>query len=137
MSLVYQWRESPSRTPTWAGALIEPAYYACEELQTHSLGVVYARIVESVECNFRHEFRCIDGIHVVGAGFIVKGMDMHVGQCWSIQWAYVLPEYRARGAATPLYRKLLELAKRDGIPYSYTRRTDTGQYTMKYGGFRG
>lgn len=137
MTQVHEWREAKEGSDTWAECMVEVAYNECAELQVNSVCSVISRIAQSAKDNNRLEYRCLINGEQVAAAILTRDHDVHVGFSWATQWLYVLPAYRHLGIAAVVLRKLRELAKEDGLPYSYTQRSGVGKYTLTYGGFYG
>ena len=89
-------------------------------------------IVASIEAGDRYEISVLDGNNRVGLAIVVPDEDDHVGVCLSVQWRFVLPEYRGL-AGFKLQRAVLALAKH--LHYNvvaYTKRTGLGTYELRY-----
>lgn len=133
--MIAEWRNAARYEPTWLGAVVGDAYRELPELQVNSKGVTHARVVQSVEEHYREEFRQVLNGRVLSVGVLAKAIDGHVGMSWVVQWAYTVPEFRHCNLLSPLYRRMLKYAARDGLPYTYSKRTPDGNYLNIYGGF--
>lgn len=91
-----------------------------------------AAIRRSVVENNRYEVSVWDGDKIVGVAIAVPDDDDHVGVCLSVQWRFVLPEYRGL-AGVKLQRAIMHLARRlqFGI-IAYTKRTGDAKYELRY-----
>lgn len=91
------------------------------------------RVVSSLSEFDRTEIVAIDSETVVGGAVIVLDDDQHVGACLSLQWQYVLPEYRSKQLGRLFVRELLRQAGWAGIKnVCYTHRIGVGKYTLTY-----
>jgi GNAT superfamily N-acetyltransferase len=91
------------------------------------------RVVSSLSEFDRVEIVCIDDGKVIGGAVIVLDDDQHVGHCLSLQWQYVLPEYRCKRIGHLFVRELLRQAGWAGIKnVCYTHRVGVGKYTLTY-----
>lgn len=91
------------------------------------------RVVSSLSEFDRSEVVIIDDGKVVGGAVIVHDDDQHVGPCLTLQWQYVLPEYRKRNVGRLFVRELLRQAGWAGIRnVCYTHRIGVGRYTVTY-----
>jgi hypothetical protein len=89
-------------------------------------------IVHSIECNDRYEIWLLTGDRLIGMAVVVPDDDDHVGACLSVQWRFVLEEYRY-AVGTKLQRAIKELAR--SLNYNivaYTQRTGLGTYSLRY-----
>ena len=91
------------------------------------------RVVSSLSEHDRFEIVATCDDKVVGGAVIVVDDDQHVGVCLSLQWQYVLPEYRSKQLGRYFIRQLLRQAGWAGIKnVCYTHRTGLGKYTLTY-----
>lgn len=137
MRIKHEWRFVEAGEWTWLEVVIDAARAECQELQCTSRAETFARITEGIVSNDRWEYRITVNGTTAAIACIVPDDDPHVGPCLSMQWHYVLPEYRCLKLGSEALRVLVQLAKEHAVPYAYTRRTGAGTYTLKYGGFRG
>ena len=129
--MIYEARSREDAESSWATDCIPSAYKEFPEFRVTSYAETYWRIRESAESHPRLEVRVqVRGVTVAVATYIFEE-DMHLGNCLSIHWMYVLPEYRGKGIANQFIRLLKHLAGRLSIPYSYTRRVRNG-YMVYY-----
>lgn len=119
--------------PSFGAWFIERAYNEFEEFRwTSSLAEATQRILESLVANQRYELLALAGDVPAGFAAFVLDDDMHVGQCLSIQWHYVLPEYRALGIGTQIMRAALRTARQHKVTLAYSHRIGVGDYAIKY-----
>ncbi len=128
----HEWVHRLENDYTWLAGVIRSAYLECSELQTTPYEEAFSRILMCTTENERIEYRALVDGHLAGVAIIVRDNDMHVGDSWTIQWNYVKPQYRGYGIAREVFRVLKALAKKDNIPYSYTKRTGDGVYSLTY-----
>ena len=132
MNIQHEWRQCKEGEQSWIVDVIRSAYNECEELQVTLYKETYRRIRDSTIMHDRVEYRCLIDGKIAGVAILVRDYDMHVGDSWTIQWNYIKPRYRAVGIARVVFRGIRELAKAFSIPYSYTRRTGVGTYSLTY-----
>lgn len=115
-------------------SLALPAVLEFPELRQHTdYREDVHRVVSSLSEFDRTEVVAIDDGKVVGGAVIVLEFDQHVGPCMSLQWQYVLPEYRCKRLGVLFVRELLRQAGWAGIRnVCYTHRVGRGQYTVTY-----
>lgn len=91
-------------------------------------------IHQSIAANWRVErIAYTDWGLPVGILILTEDDDMHVGRCLSVQWQYVLPEYRNAGIAHQFMRTAIQLARQEGYPVlAYSHRVGPGEYSIKY-----
>lgn len=91
------------------------------------------RIASSLAEFDRTEIVYYDGETIVGGATVVIDDDQHVGPCLSLQWQYILPDYRKRGLGRHFVRELLRQAGWAGIRnVCWTHRVGVGRYTVTY-----
>lgn len=91
------------------------------------------RIATSLAEHDRTEIVYYDGETIVGGATVVIDDDQHVGPCLSLQWQYILPDYRKRGLGRLFVRELLRQAGWAGIRnVCWTHRVGRGRYTVTY-----
>lgn len=91
------------------------------------------RVASSLAEFDRTEIVYYDGTTIVGGATVVLDDDQHVGPCLSLQWQYVLPDYRNKGLGRHFVRELLRQAGWAGIRnVCYTHRIGLGKYTVTY-----
>lgn len=97
------------------------------------------RAVQSVQDVARYELTAEIGGRVVGAMVIaLEGNDPHVGECATVMYNYVLPEYRNIGIAKHFLRAAVALTKSAGMPVlAYTHRVGAGKYLTTYRNIHG
>lgn len=114
------------------------AYYAAHEFPEfvwqRSEDRVIRSICESIRSVDRLELvASTDSGYQVGIMVLAEDEDMHVGRCLSVQWQYVLPEYRNAGIAHRFMRTAIQLARQEGYPVlAYSHRVGPGEYSIKY-----
>lgn len=132
MSIQHEWREQAEGEYTWLAGVIRSAYVECSELRVTPFELAYSRILTCTIENSRIEYRALVDGKLAGVAIIVRDHDIHVGDSWAIQWNYVKPEYRTLGIAREVFRVVKALAKKDNIPFSYTKRVGEGVYNLTY-----
>lgn len=124
--MIYEVRSREDAESSWGTDCIPSAYKEFPEFRVTPFAETYRRIRESTESYSRLEIRVqVRGCTVAVAIYVLEE-DMHVGPCYSIQWMYVLPEYRGKGIAKTFLEILKRKAKDAGVPYSYTKRRRNG-----------
>lgn len=116
------------------GGSIIPAVYA--ELPEFRAGgtvqQVATRMVEATEQLDRHEVLAVVDGSLVGFACIAEDDDMHVGRCLTLQWQYVLPEYRGKVGAQ-FMRLLFKTGRQLGYRVvAYSHRVNHRHYAIKY-----
>ena len=114
------------------------AYYAAQEFPEF----MWQRSEDQVIRSICESIRSVDRLEIVastasgyqvGIMVLAEDEDMHVGRCLSVQWQYVLPEYRNAGIAHRFMRTAIQLARQEGYPVlAYSHRVGPGEYSIKY-----
>jgi len=128
--------EVVQRTPgqPCLGASLIPAGYAefPEFREGGTLEQVTSRLREAMESLDRYELVVSERGAVVGYACAALDEDLHVGLCLTLQWQYVLPEYRG-AVGREFVRWLLRKARSSGLKHvAYSHRINQGHYAIKY-----
>lgn len=115
------------------GAVIPAVYDELPEFREGgTLPQVATRMIEATEQLDRHEVLAVLGGRLIGFACIADDVDMHVGRCLTLQWQYVVPEYRGIIGAKFL-RLLVQLGRQLGYrTIAYSHRINQGHYAIKY-----
>lgn len=115
------------------GPIIPAVYNELPEFrESGTLTQATMRMVEATEQLDRFEITVtLDG-ELIGFACIVEDDDLHVGRCLSLQWQYVVPEYRGR--IGPMFlRALFGIGRNRGFHVvAYSHRINQGHYAIKY-----
>lgn len=114
--------------------LYSSAWAECEESHIMDRPNFVKRGQDSVSSIARYELVALVGDRVVGAMVVAEeGDDPHVGDCLSVVYNYVLPEYRSIGIGRHFFRAAIRLAESLGHhTLAYTHRVGAGKYLTTY-----
>src|SRR5690554_1431562 len=129
--IVYSMQEGE---PTEVASLFAPAYAEFDEFhQARSYAEFHVATKEGIEDNPRLEVLKYADDRLVGFAVIALDDDAHVGLCASVQWQYVLPEFRDSTMLKQTLQTAEALAEASAAPYiSYSHRIGVGEYRIKY-----
>lgn len=129
--LVTSWY--PAGTCTSTVALANAAWQELPELQVRDYKDFVAGYLTHVEGMPRYEVLSYVWDTLVGIAILTIEDDPHVGECASVTWQYVLPEYRNRGIPRQVLRQVQRLAVLANVPvYAYSHRTGPYTYSTRY-----
>lgn len=113
--------------------IYDAAWCECVELQCSDRYGWVAHTMRCISQATRVEVGArVDG-KLVGGLILYKDYDPHVGDCLSVLFHYVLPEYRNKGVATGLIKIALQETRKQGLPVlAYTHRLRDWEYKTTY-----
>ena len=86
----------------------------------------------------RYEVFAWDCDTVVGGVILAVDYDLHVGECLTVVFQYVHPQYRHRGISRQFLRTAMRVARELGLKtLAYTHRVGDGKYMTTYRRTRG
>lgn len=131
-SVICNYREPGE--PTDGRWFMDDAWAECSELQFTSLQEFKRRANASV-CPL-HRLELVATVNRRAAGLmilVVDEEDLHVGRCLTVQWQYVLPEFRNVGIASTFMREVRRVARELHLPtIAFTHRLGPGVYKTSY-----
>ena len=131
LSVIYNLRQPGE--PTDGRWFMDEAWSECSELQTTSLQDFRRRAHDSVCSLERLEVVAFVGGRAAGIAVLAVDDDLHVGECLSVQWQYVLPEFRNLGVSPAFLRVAKNLARQLNLPViAFTHRLGPGVYKTSY-----
>lgn len=131
LSVIYNLRQPGE--PTDGRWFMDEAWSECSELQTTSLQDFRRRAHDSVCSLERLEVVAFVGSRAAGIAVLAVDDDLHVGECLSVQWQYVLPEFRNLGVSPAFLRVAKNLARQLNLPViAFTHRLGPGVYKTSY-----
>ena len=134
MIYTYSWTYREEGEPTEITGVIARAYESFKELRVRPFEETFESIRESTEENPREELVCyLDG-KAVAFACLVLDEDLHVGRSISVQWNVNVSGETLLWFTRKLFKRVKELSKIHGIPYSYTKRIGDGKYQLTYKG---
>jgi glyceraldehyde-3-phosphate dehydrogenase/erythrose-4-phosphate dehydrogenase len=111
--------EALAETPElgWGGSFAAISARVCAETEQHTRVELVAKDQEG---------------RLVGCAVLVPDEDLHVGQCLSVMWNYVLPDHRGT-IGRQFMRLAVKVAQYWELPVlSYTHRLGVGRYAITY-----
>lgn len=112
--------------------LFERAWHEYVELQTRSKDVWVAATIDELTVVETYKLYLKQDDVIIGGLILAQDNDIHVGECLTVMFGYVVPEHRSK-VGFDLYRLAVRLARRLGYKMlAYTHRLGDWEYVTKY-----
>ncbi len=119
--------------PTDGRWFLDDGWAEFSELQFTSLQEFKRRVHDSICSIERLEVLATVGGRPAGIAVLAVDEDLHVGLCLSVQWQYVLPEFRNAGVSPAFLRVARDVARKANLPtLAFTHRLGPGVYKTSY-----